>query len=153
MNRKLLATAALTIFGVLATSNMATAEAHGAHASGFIAASPHAARGNANLMIGRHVGPARTASIRNNRGGSRSDDDRRGTAILGWPYYPTFEEIPVTANDVPSQPQVIVVSGGAGAAPSRGAPDAGPDYSFVAGCRAIPNGYHCDPPRQGAATH
>jgi hypothetical protein len=58
-----------------------------------------------------------------------------------WPEngYPT-----VQAQDVPpSQPQVIVISSDHKANPAVA--DAMPDYSYVAGCHAIANGYHCEP--------
>jgi hypothetical protein len=45
------------------------------------------------------------------------------------------------AQDAPLQPQVIVIrSDGDG----RMTTDEAPDYSYVQGCHAIPNGYHCD---------
>lgn len=42
----------------------------------------------------------------------------------------------------PPPPQVIVI-GSAMPPPMPAAPGAMPDYSYVAGCQAIPNGYHC----------
>jgi hypothetical protein len=46
------------------------------------------------------------------------------------------------AQDAPSQPQVIVIrSDGNG---RMTAAEATPDYGYVQGCHAIPNGYHCD---------
>jgi hypothetical protein len=48
-------------------------------------------------------------------------------------------------------PQVIVISGSNYAqGPMAPAPGDPPDYSYVPGCHAIPNGYHCDTPRPEA---
>jgi hypothetical protein len=44
--------------------------------------------------------------------------------------------------DPPAQPQVIFIrSDGNGRMQTT---EAGPDYSYIEGCHAIPNGYHCD---------
>ena len=46
------------------------------------------------------------------------------------------------APDPLSQPQVIVIH------PDNRGPtvaEAAPDYGYIPGCQAIPNGYHCDP--------
>jgi hypothetical protein len=65
-----------------------------------------------------------------------------------WPYWPSID---ATSEPLPSQrsepaPSVIVISGSPGGAPQRVAPDTPADYSYAAGCHAIPNGYHCDAP-------
>jgi hypothetical protein len=66
----------------------------------------------------------------------------------GWPIDTTQAQVGTAA---PSEPQVIVVSGSnytqERIAPTPGDP---PDYSYVPGCHAIPNGYHCDAPRHEA---
>jgi hypothetical protein len=66
----------------------------------------------------------------------------------GWPIDTTQAQVGTAA---PSEPQVIVVSG-SNYAQERIAPTPGdpPDYSYVPGCHAIPNGYHCDAPRHEA---
>ena len=46
------------------------------------------------------------------------------------------------------QPQVIVITADRGG--HSAAADTAPDYSYVHGCHAIANGYHCDTPE---ATH
>jgi hypothetical protein len=66
-----------------------------------------------------------------------------------WPYWPfidTTPEQPPSERSEPA-PSVIVISGSPGGAPQRVAPDTSADYSYVAGCHAIPNGYHCDAPQ------
>jgi hypothetical protein len=40
----------------------------------------------------------------------------------------------------------FVMSGLPNGVPEPQAPEIPPDYGFVAGCRAIPNGHHCDTP-------
>jgi hypothetical protein len=66
-----------------------------------------------------------------------------------WPYawWPMDTTSPQVVTEAPSRPEVIVISG---ANDGRGRAVAEDDYSYVAGCHAIPNGYHCDPPRQQA---
>jgi hypothetical protein len=50
------------------------------------------------------------------------------------------------AQDPPTQPQVVVIrSDGNGRMTTA---EAAPDYGYVQGCHAIPNGYHCDPATQ-----
>lgn len=71
----------------------------------------------------------------------------------GWPYWPLLDTAPLnttqTDPDVPSDPYVIVMSNVPGRAPNATVPAAPLDYSY-AGCHAIPNGYHCDSPRNQA---
>jgi hypothetical protein len=62
---------------------------------------------------------------------------------------PPVQEVPQAT------PEVIIVGGtvgGTGPAPSDDpASRTPPDYSYVPGCRAIPNGYHCDLPSDETA--
>jgi hypothetical protein len=44
----------------------------------------------------------------------------------------------------PSQPQIVVIQGDGTEHMTRA--ETTPDYSYVPGCHAIANGYHCDPP-------
>jgi hypothetical protein len=68
-----------------------------------------------------------------------------GTAFS--PFFGTVPiQVPLVASDAPSSPVVIVMSGFSDRAPERAAPETPPDYGYVAGCHAIPNGYHCDIP-------
>ena len=71
------------------------------------------------------------------------------TAI--WPYFPLSEAYALPAEaGAASQPEVIVMAGPHVAAPENPTPRAPADYSYIAGCRAIPNGYHCDTTLDGA---
>jgi hypothetical protein len=77
-----------------------------------------------------------------------------GLQAVIWPYWPPDDtgplETPQIESAVPSDPYVIVVSNSPDRAPQRAAPEVPPDYSY-AGCHAIPNGYHCDIPRNEVA--
>jgi hypothetical protein len=69
-----------------------------------------------------------------------------------WPYFDTASMDPAPAAGAgPSDPFVVVTSGLPNGASERAAADPLPDYGYVAGCHAIPNGYHCDAPH-GQAT-
>ncbi len=52
---------------------------------------------------------------------------------------------PAIQDETLAQPEVIILT----SSPQVGAPPAMPaaqmDFGYVRGCRAIPNGYHCDP--------
>jgi hypothetical protein len=79
---------------------------------------------------------------------------RRPVAIVVWPYAPIdgIPSIETPAGDTGAEaPNVIVVERApmAGAGPSGAEPL--PDYGYVPGCRAIPNGYACDTRQQAAA--
>jgi hypothetical protein len=90
--------------------------------------------------------------IQNNvfRGGAAG----RNSGLAGfWPYpwWPIDTTQAQVGTAAPSEPQVIVISSSNYAqgriAPAPGDP---PDFSYVPGCHAIPNGYHCDAPRHEA---
>jgi hypothetical protein len=53
------------------------------------------------------------------------------------------QQLPLIANETATDPEIIVLPG---QEPERLAPQTAPDYSYVSGCRAISNGYHCDFP-------
>jgi hypothetical protein len=78
----------------------------------------------------------------------------RGSQTGIWPFWPYFDTSPIdgapVANSDPADPFVIVMSGQPDRASERATADAPPDYSYVAGCHAIPNGYHCDLPHNQA---
>jgi hypothetical protein len=62
-----------------------------------------------------------------------------------WPgfWWPNTQviQVPVEETAQPQpQPQIIVLHSDRAANP----PDPPPDFGYVAGCHAIPNGYHCD---------
>jgi hypothetical protein len=50
------------------------------------------------------------------------------------------------AQDAPPQPQVVVIRSDDNGRMTTA--EAAPDYGYVQGCHAIPNGYHCDPATQ-----
>jgi hypothetical protein len=60
-----------------------------------------------------------------------------------WPDTPVVQAPTPTdgASQTQLQPQIIVVHTDT---PAHAASEPPPDFSYVAGCRAIPNGYHCD---------
>jgi hypothetical protein len=85
----------------------------------------------------------------------RGDRFENGRPIGIWPFWPDYDPIPMvgpsSGSDGLASPSVIVVSGSPNSAPERTASATLPDYSYVAGCHAIPNGYHCDVPHDEAA--
>ena len=61
-----------------------------------------------------------------------------------WPdWWPGDSQIAeyLPAPEPPSEPQVIIIHANNSGAPMA---DAAPDYGYIPGCHAIPNGYHCD---------
>jgi hypothetical protein len=64
-----------------------------------------------------------------------------------WPYVPfdfaALAETP-TDDNTPGYSSVIVLTNPGGAVRETSAAGAPPDYSYVPGCRPIPNGYFCD---------
>lgn len=142
MSKRVIWIVAIAAAGLLGTGQ-GPALARGSHAAHV------ASSGGARSSYGHSRGKPGIDFGRINRGGQRRDELRNGVPIVGWPYLPAFEEIPVGGSDVPAQPQVIVVSGGPGGSPPHAAAN---DYGFVAGCRAIPNGYHCEPPHHEEAS-
>jgi hypothetical protein len=78
-----------------------------------------------------------------------------GWPIAIWPFFSSIDttptEAPLVGSEVSSNTPVIVISGSPNGAPDRAVSEKSLDYSYVAGCRAIPNGYHCDAPHNEAA--
>jgi hypothetical protein len=72
-----------------------------------------------------------------------------GFPIGAWPYWPTIGTV---GGEAPSSPAVIVVSAAQTPASQRTLSDQFPDYSYIPGCHAIPNGYHCDTTQKQAAS-
>ena len=76
---------------------------------------------------------------------------RQPVAVLPYPWFidtPPIGASPVE-NATSADPYVIVIAAQPHPAPVRASPETPPDYSYVAGCRAIPNGYHCDTAHNG----
>jgi hypothetical protein len=93
-------------------------------------------------------------AARNGFGFNRNAQLQGGWPIAGWPSWPFLDsapiQVPSVASDAPSNPVVIVMSGLSDRAPERATPETPPDYGYIAGCHAIPNGYHCDIPHNEA---
>ena len=99
---------------------------------------------NSNVMP--HIG-ARNFDVQNDLHFRRHAQLHNGLPITIWPYSSftdtTPMDVPPTQSELAPIPPVIVMSGLPNGVQ---APEPPPDYGYVAGCRAIPNGYHCDTP-------
>jgi hypothetical protein len=108
--------------------------------SGFAA---HAPLASARL----HTGAQRIVGGSVNMRGPRTAARNFGP-IAVWPYLwsddPTPEVISLAASDPHALPPIIVVAGSPDRARPESAGEPARDYSYVAGCHAIPSGYHCD---------
>lgn len=150
------------ILGLLGTGSMAPAFARGGGGAHGIGVARFPARVSPIFRTGRIGIPGVIGGL----GGVQNNGFRGGTALRNpglagfWPYpwWPidTTQGWPIdtqaqVGTAIPSEPQVIVISS-SNYAQGRIAPTPGdpPDYSYVAGCHAIPNGYHCDVPRHEA---
>ena len=118
--------------------------------SGFVV---HAAR---PFMRNSVVTPHMTAraDVQNDLRFRRHTRLQNGLPII-WPYSSFTDETPMqvipSQDESPSSASVIVMSGLPNGVPDRAVPETPPDYGYIAGCRAIPNGYHCDTPHNGTA--
>ena len=102
-----------------------------------------------------HAGTPRIAGgrfVRRDDLGRGRGTGRNFAPVVAWPYGwsldPVPEVIQIQGADAASSQPVIIA---AGPPPQTAEPAALPDYSYVAGCRAIPGGYHCDPPHAAAS--
>jgi hypothetical protein len=140
----------IAALGFLVTADLAPALARGG-ATGIVATGPHFA-GHARFAPPHfrarfpHIA-ARRFNVRNDFGRQRATIG----SVVAWPYLwslgPAPEAISMAGDQIPTAPPVIVVSGSPNDAPLRSGPQAPMDYGYVAGCHAIPGGYHCDTPR------
>jgi hypothetical protein len=107
---------------------------------------------NSNVMS--HIG-ARNLDVQNDLRFRRHSQSQNGQPITLWPYSSFTDTLPMDVSpgqsEFPSSPSVIVMSGLPNGVPDRAIPETPPDYGYIAGCRAIPNGYHCDTPHNGTA--
>ena len=144
------------ILGLLGTGSMAPAFARGGGGAHGIGIARFPARVSPIFRSGRIGIPGVIGGLggfQNN--GFRGGTARRNPGLAGiWPIIPRWPIDTTQAQvgtAIPSEPQVIVISSSNYAqgriAPAPGDP---PDYSYVPGCHAIPNGYHCDAPRHEA---
>jgi hypothetical protein len=147
------------ILGLLGPGIMSPAFARGGGGAHGIGIARVPARVSPIFRSGRIGTPGVTRGL----GGVQNDVFRRGAGfgnpglagIWPYPWWPidTTQGWPIDTTPaqvgtaVPSEPQVIVISS-SNHAQGRTAPPPGdpPDYSYVPGCHAIPNGYHCDAP-------
>jgi hypothetical protein len=118
----------------------------------FLPRVPHAAMQDSHFkprIIARHVG------IRDGLRFHGQAELQSGLPTAIWPYSSFTDtlplEVPSTQSEAPVAPMVTLMSGLPNGVPDRTVPETTPDYSYVAGCRAIPNGYHCDTPHSTAA--
>lgn len=66
-----------------------------------------------------------------------------------WPgdWWPAYAYQPAQQTEAPpSQPEIVVIQGNGPEHMTKA--ETIPDYSYVPGCRAIANGYHCDAPAE-----
>ena len=98
---------------------------------------------------------ARSFNVQNDLRFRRHALFQNGLPITFWPYSSftdaTPADVPPIQSEVAPSTPVIVMSGLPNGLPEPQAPETPPDFDYVAGCRAIPNGYHCDSPHNGAA--
>jgi hypothetical protein len=96
-----------------------------------------------------HIG-ARSFNIQNDLQFRRHAQLQNGPRITIWPYWSFVGTTPIDTPPIQSElapiPPVIVMPGLPNGVPEPQAPEAPLDYGYVEGCRAIPNGYHCDTP-------
>jgi hypothetical protein len=121
-------------------------------ASGFVVHAPR--RFTRNSIVTPHI-TARNADLRNDLRFRRHTGLQNGLPII-WPYSSFTDATPTdvlpSQSEVLSSPSVIAMSGLPNGASDIAVPETPPDYSYIAGCRAIPNGYYCDTPHNGTAT-
>jgi hypothetical protein len=155
IERRVFLLSAIVLLSFVGDSSFAPAFARGGASGVGTSRLPSASSVHAPLGYRRsHVA---TARVINRRIGGQSGLGRRNLAefqngwpIVGWPYWQSIDGTPMDApplgSEVSPSPSVTVISG----PPERivGAP---PDYSYAAGCHAIPGGYHCDVPRNAGA--
>jgi hypothetical protein len=68
---------------------------------------------------------------------------------LAWPFfYGLPGDFYSGGTETPAGPEVVVLSTPPSIAPPIPTPQAPLDFSYVAGCHPIPNGYHCDSQHQ-----
>jgi hypothetical protein len=104
-------------------------------------------------VVIRHIF-AGHADIQNDLRFRRRTQTQSGLPITIWPYSPFTDtahmDVPLTQSEVPASSPVILMSGLSNDGPDRTGPETPLDFSYVAGCHAIPNGYHCNTPHKEA---
>lgn len=144
---------AIAILGLFATCSIAPALARGGGGGsgggrGSAAFAGHGPRAfvRSHAMIRRFAG--RNIAFQNNlrlhRGAQWQSGWPIASWLYSWPIDTTPVGIPLVGSERQAGPYVIVIADSLNRAPERTAPSLLPDYSYVPGCHAIPNGYHCD---------
>jgi hypothetical protein len=106
-----------------------------------------------NRVVTPHIA-ARDTDVQNDLRFRRHTQLQNGSQITIWPYSSFTDttplDVPQNQSEVPASTPIIVMSGLPNGVPDRTVPETPPDYGYIAGCRAIPNGYHCDTPHNAA---
>jgi hypothetical protein len=146
---------AIAMLGVLSTPAFARGGAGGsgtapASSAFFVHGSAYGARTFARNHVARRITVpnsafiARNFGIRNDLRFRQRNQLQDVWPIGAWPYSWPMDTAPVTVDGGLANPSVIVISAAPSSAPERTGPQTPPDYSYVPGCHAVPNGYHCD---------
>jgi hypothetical protein len=116
--------------------------------------STHTSRPRTTIRINGPAVVARRAPVREHLHRPKFGPVQGGLPIAVWTYGPpvTGTAAPAVEAAPPPQPEVIVMAAPHDATAETARSEAPPDYSYVAGCHAIPNGYHCDVPPGGETT-
>jgi hypothetical protein len=148
----------IAILSFLGTSVVAPALARGGVNTGMVGFrsgfAMHTARPSMrSRVVMRHIF-ARHADVQNDLRFRRRTPLQNGLPITNWPYSPYTDtapmDVPLTQSEVLPSPPVILMSGLSSGGLDRTGPETRPDFSYVAGCHAIPNGYHCNTPHKEA---
>jgi hypothetical protein len=148
----------IAVLSFLGTSVVAPALARGSVNTGMVgfrsSFAMHTARPSMrNRVVTRHIF-ARHADVQNDLRFRRHTQLQGDLPITIWPYSPFADtapmDVPLTQSEVPPSPPLIVMSGSSNGGPYHAGPETPLDLSYVAGCHAIPNGYHCDTPHNEA---
>jgi hypothetical protein len=159
-NVRIVRLGAITLLTIVATATVA--QARGGHAgTGFThhhafshhrAFSHHIPTAAQRLARARIIGDRFNASRDFDRG--RIAPRNFGSAVAWpylWPVDPFWGSTALAGSDAPSTLPVVVVPSSPETPPQQTAQATPPDFSYVAGCRAIPGGFHCDPQQRSAS--
>jgi hypothetical protein len=154
MHRTLLGACGATLLSLLAAPQAEARGGHGGHGSCGSHSGVHVGGRGVILYTGRFVQPG---FLHDPKVARRSVGDNRflNHAYVGFPwggFWPGYGDWPTGYTYQPLQqvptppqpPQVIVIRTDGNRRMATA--DAQPDISYVKGCYAIPNGYHCDTP-------
>src|ERR1700683_1839477 len=142
----------VAVLGFLGTSVVAPALARGGVNTGMVGFrsgfAMHTARPSMRSRVVIRRVFARDADVQNGLRFRRRTQLQNGLPITIWPYSPYTDsaptDVPLTQSEVPPSPPVLLMSVLSNGGPDRPGPETPADFRYVAGCRAIPNGYHCN---------